>query len=320
MTSALAPWPPALAGSPAVAVIEGAIGRGRLSHGLLFAGDDSEALSAAGLALADRLLNRGSDGPARYPADRHPDCLQVRPAGKSRTITADAVRDLVSWINISPSVSRYKVVLFHDADRMNIPAANILLKTLEEPPASATILLMTSRPHALLPTIRSRVLHFRFPGMAPAVPVEGWEGWLGDYRAWLVRLGQGVSAGRQAADGVFSLYGLVARFGSMLDKASSAESTRRKEALPDGIDDDELAAIVAEVAVGLRLRMFAGIEVATRDHALHRLGEGDLEARRQFTAATDSLERAAGLLRVNLNESAALEDFLLASLRIWTRR
>src|ERR1700679_3578428 len=136
MTSALAPWPPALAGSPAVAVIEGAIGRGRLSHGLLFAGDDSEALSAAGLALADRLLNRGSDWPARYPADRHPDFLQVRPAGKSRTITADAVRDLVSWINISPSVSRYKVVLFHDADRMNIPAANILLKTLEEPPAS----------------------------------------------------------------------------------------------------------------------------------------------------------------------------------------
>jgi DNA polymerase-3 subunit delta' len=47
---------------------------------------------------------------------------------------------------------------------------------------------------------------------------------------------------------------------------------------------------------------------------------GDAGARRLLTGAVDSLERSAGLLRVNLNESAALEDFLLASLRIWARR
>jgi DNA polymerase-3 subunit delta' len=66
--------------------------------------------------------------------------------------------------------------------------------------------------------------------------------------------------------------------------------------------------------------MFAGIEEATREHALKLLAAGDSEARRPLIASTDALERAAGLLRVNLNESAALEDFLLASLRIWTRR
>jgi DNA polymerase-3 subunit delta' len=68
------------------------------------------------------------------------------------------------------------------------------------------------------------------------------------------------------------------------------------------------------------MRMFAGIEAATRAQSLKLLASGDTEARRPLIASTDALERAAGLLRVNLNESAALEDFLLASLRIWTKR
>ena len=193
MTSAAMPWPPALAGTPAVEVIERAIGRGRLSHSLLLAGDDPEGLSAAALAMADRLLNRGSTGPSPYAADRHPDCFQVRPAGKSRGIGADAMRDLVGRINVAASISQHKVVIIHDAERMNAVAANILLKTLEEPPANTTILLLTGRPHALLPTIRSRVLHFRFPGMASEVRAEGWGYWLADYRAWLQRLGQRVA-------------------------------------------------------------------------------------------------------------------------------
>ena len=319
MTSTAVPWPPAMAGTPAVAVIERAIGRGRLSHGLLLAGDDSESLSAAAMALADRLLNRGSAGAPPYPPERHPDCIQVRPAGKSRSITAASVRELIGRINVSPSVSSYKVAVLHDADRMNQSAANIFLKTLEEPPADTTLLLLTGRPYALLPTIRSRVLHFRFPGLATAVPVEGWEAWLSDYRAWLSRLGKGVAAGREAAEGVFTLYGLLARFASMLGRACSAEGARRKASLPEGLEDEELEAIEAEIAVGLRQRMLAGIEEATRAHALALLGSGEA-AGRPLAASVDGLERAASLLRVNLNESAALEDFLLASLRIWTKR
>jgi DNA polymerase-3 subunit delta' len=244
----------------------------------------------------------------------------VRPGGKSRSITAQAVRDLVVRVNVAANVSRYKVAIFHEADRMNSAAANILLKTLEEPPADTTLLLLTARPHALLPTIRSRMLHFRFPGMVSAGKVEGWEAWLADYRSWLGRLGQGVAAGRSAADSIFALYALVARFGVILDRAASTEGARRKAALPEGLEDEELIAIEAEISVGLRLRMFAGIEEATRVHTLSVLGSGEREAGRNFSDSVASLERAAGLLRVNLNESAALEDFLLASLRIWTRR
>jgi DNA polymerase-3 subunit delta' len=320
MTSGAVPWPPAFAGTPAVAVIERAIGRGRLAHGLLLAGDDAEGLSAAGLALADRLLNRGSRNSPYFPPDRHPDCFQLRPTGKSRMIKAESVRDLISQINVTPAVSDQKVAVLHDADRMNPTSANILLKTLEEPPDDTTILLLTARPNSLLPTIRSRVLHFRFPGMATPIPLADWEGWLADYRSWLARLGQGVAAGRGAADGIFGLYGLVARFALMLDKASASEIARRKESLPEGIDDDEFDAIKADVTFSLRHRMFAGIEGATREHANGLMKAGDAASRRLLTAAVDSLERATGLLRFYLNESAALEDFLLASLRIWTKR
>jgi DNA polymerase-3 subunit delta' len=320
MTPAAVPWPDPLAGTPAVAVLERAIGRGRLSHGLLLVADDSEVLASAALALADRLLNRGAQAPSPYPPERHPDCFQLRPTGKGRQIKVESMRELIARLNVAPSVSRYKVAIIHDADRMNPASANTLLKTLEEPPQDTTLLLLTGRPHSLLPTIRSRVLHFRFPGIASLVRVEGWDGWLKDYRSWLGRLGQGVAAGKAAADGIFSLYGLVARFGLMLDQASEAEGARRRQVLPDGLEDDEIAAIETEIAVGLKLRMFAEIERATREHANEQLRSGEEAVRRPLAAAADSLERVAGLLRVNLNESAALEDFLLASLRIWTRR
>ncbi|HEY1763963.1 MAG TPA: DNA polymerase III subunit gamma/tau [Opitutaceae bacterium] len=317
MSQATTPWPPSLAGTPAVAVLERAVERGRLSHGLLLAGDDAEALSGAAMALADRLLSR--EGPSPFPPERHPDCLQLRPANKSRQISVGAVRGLISRINVSPAISAIKVAVLHEADRMNTAAANSFLKTLEEPPADTTLLLLTTKPYALLPTIRSRVLHFRLAGGRTAVPVEGWQTWLDDYRSWLARLGKGLSPNR-AADGVFGAYGLLARFSLLLDRASAAELDRRKASLPEGLEDAELEAIEAEISIGLRQRMFVATEEATRAHAHELTASGDPAAGRFLTAAIDALERDAGLLRAYLNEATALEDFLLASLRIWAKR
>ena len=164
---------------------------------------------------------------------------------------------------------------------MNAAAANILLKTLEEPPQATTLLLLTCRPYALLPTIRSRVLHFRFPGMASAVRVEGWEAWLSDYREWLGRLGKGVAAGRER--GRRDLRALRPHRQVRLHARQGIgrrRSARRKEALPEALEDEELAAIETEMRSGLRLRMFAGIEEATSAHALELLKGGDAGARR----------------------------------------
>jgi DNA polymerase-3 subunit delta' len=323
--AAITPWPAALADTPSIAVIERAIARQRLSHSLLLTGDDIETLQLVGLAIADRLLNAGGGGglpgmDARFAPEQHPDFFALRPTGKMRQISADATRALIGKVQVSATLAPSKVALIYECDRMNTTAANIFLKTLEEPPANTTLLLLTTRPYALLPTIRSRCLHFRFPTAASAFAPDGWSAWLDDYRAWLSGLVEGIADRRAAASSIFAAYGLVARFGAILDFATGEVWKTQKGKLPAEITEDEQVAIETGIANGLRARLFIEIEQATRTFALPRLREGDGNTRRSLTAAIEKLEHAVGLLRLNLNESAALEDFLLSSLRLWTRK
>ncbi|HRE81591.1 MAG TPA: DNA polymerase III subunit gamma/tau [Opitutaceae bacterium] len=314
------PWPEPLTGTASIAVIDRAIARRRLSHSLLLTGDDVETLEQVAWGIADRLLNV-PESSAMFPPENHPDCFSLRPAGKMRQISAEATRTLIGKVQVSANVSPRKVAIIHEADRMNLAAANIFLKTLEEPPANTTLILLTRRPYALLPTIRSRVLHFRFPLAAAPLSADGWSAWISDYQAWLGLLTGGPSTDKKAtADAVFALYGLVARFGAILENATSTVWKSQKERLPPDLDDDEQVAIETGIANGIRLRLFADIAAHTRGFSLPRLTAGDDHVRRSLVAAIARLEHATGLLRVNLNESAALEDFLLSSLRIWSRR
>jgi DNA polymerase-3 subunit delta' len=316
-------WPTALVGTPAIAVIEQAISRERLSHSLLLHGDDLDTLVAIANGIADRLLNGepGKRAVATFPTDQHPDCFTLRPAGKMRQISADATRELINKVQVSAAVAPRKVAIIHEVDRMHLAAANIFLRTLEEPPANSTLLLVTTRPYALLPTIRSRVLHFRFPSAAAPILADGWAPWIQDYQSWLGRLAEGVSNDKRAiADHIFTLYGLIARFGAVLDFATAEVWKRQKEKLPADLEDDEQVAIETGIANGLRSRLFAEIEQATRAFALPRLLADDEATRRAMVAATEKLDHDVGLLRVNLNDSAALESFLLSSLRLWTKR
>lgn len=73
-----------------------------------------------------------------------------------RDIRIEQVRDIESFLNITPYEGACKVVIVDGAELMNTAAANALLKTLEEPPADSMLLLLTSSEDALLPTIRSR--------------------------------------------------------------------------------------------------------------------------------------------------------------------
>ena len=77
------------------------------------------------------------------------------------------------------------------------------------------------------------------------------------------------------ADHVFTLYGLVARFGAVLDAATDVVWKQQKEKLPPDLDDDEQVAIETGIANGLRSRLFIEIEQATRSFALPRLMAGD---------------------------------------------
>jgi len=105
------------------------------------------------------------------------------------------------------------------------------------------------------------------------------------------------------------VYGLITRFNAVLAAATDQAWKLQKEKLPDDIDDDEQAAIETGIANGIRLKLFAELEHATRDFAQKRLLEGDESARRSLVASVAQLEHDIGLLRLNLNESAALENF-----------
>lgn len=321
-------WPDSLQGTPAVAVIERAIAHQRLSHSLLITGDEYETLVAVAQSIADRLLYPADAPPGhRFAPDDHPDCFSLRPAGKMRQIKAGksaddpgSMREFIRKIAVSASSGDHKVGIVHEADRMNVATANVFLKTLEEPPAHTTLLVLTTRPYSLLPTIRSRCLNFRFPSAEVGFLPDGWRAWIDDYRGWLDRLSAGVTDRKAAADSIFAAYGLTARFGVILDNATSEAWKAQKGNLPTDLEDDERIAIETGLANGLRLKLFAGIEHATRDFALERISTGDESYRRAFTSAVEKLEHAVGLLRVNLNVQAALESFLLASLRIWAAR
>ncbi|HWL39501.1 MAG TPA: DNA polymerase III subunit [Gemmatimonadaceae bacterium] len=95
------------------------------------------------------------------------------PPSGSEGIYVATVRSLVQRASMSPAMGNRKVFIVGDAERM-VPqegadmAANAFLKLLEEPPADTTIILTSSEPGALLPTIRSRVAAVRVPPVADA--------------------------------------------------------------------------------------------------------------------------------------------------------
>lgn len=90
----------------------------------------------------------------------HPDVGMVIPY--NRNILVDAVRNLETEANFRPFEAVSRIFIVDDADKMNESASNALLKTLEEPPVTSHLILITSKPDALLPTIRSRCQMMRF--------------------------------------------------------------------------------------------------------------------------------------------------------------
>ncbi len=321
------PWPPALDGTPTVTVIERAINRQRLAHSLLLHGENFATLAIVAHAIADRLLNDPRHNTQNFPPKQHPDFHALRPAGKMRLIDVGSTRELIGKMQISCAISTRKVAVIYEADRMNTAAANVFLKTLEEPTPSTTILLLTTRPYALLPTIRSRCLHFRFTDSGSEALIDAdestqelWRSTRTDYAAWLQQLAAGKPDIRTIADQVMGVYGLITRFNAILGAATETIWKMQQAKLPDDLDDDEQIAIETGIANGIRQKLFIETEQATRTFAQERLLAGDDSVRRALTASIEKLEHNAGLLRVNFNESAAFEDFLLTSLRLWSMR
>jgi len=101
--------------------------------------------------------------PSGEPMDEEQVSSSGRRAKPSIEIKIDQVRELADFLNVGSHRGKLRVVLVHPAEDMTVPAANALLKGLEEPPASAVFLLVSHRPARLLPTIRSRCIALPVP-------------------------------------------------------------------------------------------------------------------------------------------------------------
>ncbi len=164
-------------------LLRAAIVNNRVAHAYLFHGPDR---------IGKRLLARrfiqamtcdtapGPDGPEacgrcrscqQFEQQSHPDWCVIEPdrSGATPVIKIEDIRELESRLIYRPLLAPRKFCLIDDAERMNIGAANALLKTLEEPPGHALLILVSSRPYALPATIRSRCQALRLT--APAVSV-----------------------------------------------------------------------------------------------------------------------------------------------------
>ena len=169
-----------------LATLTAALKSGLLHHGYLFGGPEGvgKELCARTLAQAANCEKDdgeacGQCGPCRRIAGRnHVDVVFVLPeaemiargwAGRadfdgapSREIKIAQVRKLQERLAFKALEARRKFALILHAEAMNVQAQNALLKTLEEPPDGTTLILVSSAPHALLPTIRSRCLKLAF--------------------------------------------------------------------------------------------------------------------------------------------------------------
>jgi DNA polymerase-3 subunit delta' len=140
--------------------------RGEARHAYLFCGPPGLGRRTLALRLA-QALNCTSPSAAGIPcrecrdckqieAMRHPDMNVVRADNEGGILKVDQVREVQHALSLKPYQSKYRVALFLRFQEANDNAANALLKTLEEAPAHAVLILTADNPEQLLPTIVSR--------------------------------------------------------------------------------------------------------------------------------------------------------------------
>jgi DNA polymerase-3 subunit delta' len=110
----------------------------------------------------------GCDTCRRIEAGNHPDVLTFGPSGPGGQIVAEDAKTIVALARTRPHEAAARVIVIDDAHALNPTAANGLLKTLEEPLARNHMVLCTSAPDRLLPTIRSRAQRIRFRPLTAA--------------------------------------------------------------------------------------------------------------------------------------------------------
>ncbi|MGD9762716.1 MAG: DNA polymerase III subunit delta' [Candidatus Binatia bacterium] len=209
----------------------------RLPHALLFLGAPGIGKSLVAQRLAARLACTDAAPPCgacagcrQLLAGSHPDVLAIsapergRRETRKKEIGIEQARALKRFVQLQAVSAARKIAIVDDADRLSIAAQNALLKTLEEPPGHAAIVLITATPGALLPTVRSRCQRIAFRPLSDDDVVA----------ALTTAAGVSPDEARQLASDARGSPGQALEWRALWEDADRAELLARLAALQDG--------------------------------------------------------------------------------------
>lgn len=147
------------------------------SHAWLIEGPSGSGKAAIARAFAAELLASGSDDPegtrrrVMLDPSPHPDLIWLRPRGMSHAV--EEVRsEVIRKASLNPFEGGRRVFVIESAELLNDESQNAMLKTLEEPPVHAHLMLLSGDPEGILPTVTSRCQRVTLGGLSPELVKE----------------------------------------------------------------------------------------------------------------------------------------------------
>jgi DNA polymerase-3 subunit delta' len=236
------------------------------------------------------------------------------PPSGSEGIFVPTIRMLVRAAGITPALARRKVIIVGDAERMvsqegSDQAANAFLKLLEEPPANTYLILTSSTPGALLPTIRSRVVAVR---VAP-LPLSRVLEWLAEEDVEAALGDLSLPAGREERAALAA--GAPGRLFGSGESAAVFDVARRFLRVAESGDGEGAAHLaLSQGSAGARGRftdVLEAIESQLRSRMRDAITRGDERRAKGAARAVESLEDAKQLAQGNVNPQLIASSVLV---------
>jgi DNA polymerase-3 subunit delta' len=285
--------------------------QGRVPHAVLLAGPAGVGKRAAACWMAARHLGVSTE--VRLPqhpalAPEHADLRWIRPPDGKQAIGIDQIRDLVAKLSLTSYQGGGKVAVIDPADAMTNNAANSLLKTLEEPPGDALLILIADRKGHLPATVFSRCqrIDFSVPGEAEGL---AWLDRLRPGQSWLaaLRLAAYAPLGAIQASGQLDTHAAMSRDLAAVasGKASAIAVAARWTALDTAFVLDWLARQVQAAIFRASGAGREGTSAAIDDSVLKRMD------RRNLFCYLDIINRLRGQAGGSFNVQLTLEGLLI---------
>lgn len=274
------------------------------SHAYIFEGPTGSGKARIARAFAAELLSAGSADPAEtirralLDPSPHPDLIWLKPRGMNHGVEEVRSR-VIQKASLNPFEGGRRVFVIEAAEALNDESQNAMLKTLEEPPAHAHLLLLSSEPEGVLPTIASRCQRITLDGLSPDL-----------IRDEMLRSGDASKLSSETVEAVARLSrGDLGRARDLTGEPGRKLRTAVEDLMADVLDD-RLAG--SPWLALLKLAEAAGEEAAAAT-------EAELDAEKEEGVKHTARERDEASRRAKRRQRTVLLDLGLSLAAAWAR-